>query len=118
MNFWNKITIGAKFLFGGWESALDYLLGFLNDYLAKPNIAENAKKVYDTASWAVSWFSKLENFVPQKWHNEYASILHVALSIVDVAADGQISSDEINDLVEAFKIAKAKWDEDDEPETK
>ena len=46
MNLWNKLTLGTKFLFGGWESALDYLLGFLNTYLAKDGVSKKVTKAF------------------------------------------------------------------------
>lgn len=112
MSFWNKITIGTKFLFGGWESALDYLLGFLNDYLAKPGVAEKVEKVRDTASWALDWLLKLKTYVPTKWHNEYNAVTDVVADVIKVANDGKISTDEIKALTQSFADAKAKWDED------
>lgn len=114
MNFWNKITIGAKFLFGGWESALDYLLGFLNDYLAKPDVAGKVKQVYDTATWALDWLLKLKVYIPVKWRGEYGIITDVVADVVSVAGDGKITVDEIKALGASFTEAKTKWEEDDD----
>lgn len=114
MNFWNKITIGCKFLFGGWESALDYLLGFLNDYLAKPGVADKVKQVYDTATWALNWLLKLKVYIPVKWRGEYGIITDVVADVVSVAGDGKITVDEIKALAASFAEAKTKWEEDDE----
>lgn len=112
MNFWNKVTIGTKFLFGGWESALDYLLDFLNGYLSKPNVSENVKKVYDTAKWALDWMLKLQSYVPEKWKNESGAIISVIHNILLVVEDGKIHTDELKVLTNAFYDAKAKWYED------
>lgn len=112
MNLWNKITLGTKFLFGGWESALDYLLGFLNDFLAKDGIADKVKKVYDTAKWGLDWLYKLRPYVPLKWCTEYEVIMDVIGDVLSVAKDGKIESAELTALAAAFKEAKAKWDED------
>lgn len=112
MSFWNKITIGAKFLFGGWESALDYLLGFLNNYLAKPGVAEKVKEVHSTARWALDWLLDLSPFIPEKWKVEYGIIMNLVADIVSVAADGKVEAKELADLIETFREAKEKWDED------
>lgn len=112
MSFWNKITIGAKFLFGGWESALDYLLGFLNDYLAKADVAAKVKEVHSTALWALDWLLKLSAFIPEKWRDEYAIIMSLVGDIVAVAKDGKVEAKELTALAESFKEAKEKWDED------
>lgn len=112
MTLWNKITIGCRFLFGGWESALDYLLGFLNDYLAKPSVAEKVKEVHDTARWALNWMLKISAYIPEKWRDEYAIIMNLIGDIVAVAADGKVEAKELSDLIETFRKAKEKWDED------
>lgn len=112
MSFWQKITMGTKFLFGGWESALDYLLKILNEFLAKPSIAENVKKVYDTCIWALNWLLKIKTYVPQKWLNEYNAITDVVADVLSVAADGQLTTEEVIALGDSFREAKAIWDED------
>lgn len=112
MNLWNKLTLGTKFLFGGWESALDYLLGFINGYLAKPNIADKVEKVRDTAAWALDWLLKLKVYIPAKWHNEYNAVTDVVADIIAVANDGKLTAEEVKSLAIAFNEAKAKWDED------
>lgn len=112
MNLWNKLTLGTKFLFGGWESALDYLLNFLNAYLAKENIANKVEKVRDTAAWALNWLLKLGEYVPDKWRNEYGAITDVVADVIAVANDGKLTATEIKALAASFAEAKAKWDED------
>ena len=112
MNLWNKITLGTKFLFGGWESALDYLLGFLNDYLAKDGVADKVAKVRDTCAWALNWLLKLQNYVPVKWQVEYRAVLDVVADVIAVANDGKLTAAELTALAESFKEAKRKWEED------
>lgn len=112
MNLWNKLTLGTKFLFGGWESALDYLLGFLNDFLAKPNIAGKIAKVRDTAVWALDWLFKLKIYVPTKWHNEYNAVVDVVADVIAVANDGKLTTAELTGLATSFAEAKAKWEAD------
>lgn len=112
MSFWQKITMGTKFLFGGWESALDYLLKILNEFLSKPSIAGNIKKVYDTCTWALNWLLKIKPYIPEKWLNEYNAITDVVADVLSIAADGQLTTEEVIALGDSFKEAKAKWDED------
>lgn len=112
MNLWNKIKLGTKFLFGGWESALDYLLTFLNEYLCKSGIDKKVSEITETASWALEWLNKLEKYVPEKWNNEYFAIRDVVADIICVTKDGQITIEEIRHLSLSFSEAKAKWDED------
>ena len=112
MNLWNKIKLGTKFLFGGWQSALDYLLEFFNDYLGKENVAPNVAKVVKTAKWVLDWLVKLTPYVPKKWLNEYVAISGVVADIIAVANDGKLDSDEISALADSFKEAKKRWEED------
>lgn len=112
MNIWNKLTLGTKFLFGGWESALDYLLSFLNTYLAKENIANKVDKVRDTAAWALDWLMKLRVYVPTKWRNEYNAVIDVVADVIAVANDGKLTATEIKALATSFTEAKKMWDAD------
>ena len=112
MKLWNKIKLGTKFLLGGWEPALDYLLEFFNDYLGKENVAPNVAKVVETAKYVLDWLVKLTPYVPEKWRNEYDAISGVVADIIAVAKDGKLDSDEIVALVDSFKEAKKKWEED------
>ena len=112
MSFLNKITLGTKFLFGGWESALDYLLGFLNDYLARDNVAAKVDKVRKTCSWALDWLLKLRAYVPEKWRTEYSIIVDIIADVIAVANDGKLTADEMRGLAQSFSDAKLKWEED------
>ena len=38
MNLWNKIVLGFKFFFRGFESATDYALMLLNEYLLSDGV--------------------------------------------------------------------------------
>ena len=110
MNLWNKLTLGAKFLFGGWEAALDYLLNFLNDYLAKPNVADKAAKLRSTCEYALTFLNRLKEYVPEKWQNEFNAIVDVVADIVVVAKDNRITAAEIKALAASFAEAKRMWD--------
>lgn len=112
MSFWNKIVIGSKFLFGGWESALEYLLRFLNEYLNKPEVAKNVEKINDTAAWALGWLAKLRKYVPSKWFNKYDAIVVVLSEILAITEDKLLTVDECKRLTTAFMEAKAKWEQD------
>lgn len=113
MNLWNKITLGAKFLFGGWETALDYLLGFLNTYLAKDGVSEKVTKVRETCAWALDWLLKLRVYVPTKWHNEYNAITDVVADVIAVSRDNRITAAEIKAFAASFAEAKKMWDADE-----
>lgn len=112
MNLWNKITLGTKFLFGGWECALDYLLDFFNSYLAKDGVASKVDKARETAAWALDWMLKIKIYIPHKWRGEYDTITSIIADVISVANDGKLTTEEVKALGAAFAEAKAKWDED------
>lgn len=112
MNLWNKLTLGTKFLFGGWEAALDYLLNFLNDYLAKPNVADKAEKLRTTCEYALNTLLRIKEYVPEKWQNEFNAILDVVADIIAVSRDNRITAAEVKVLAASFAGAKQMWDAD------
>ena len=112
MNLWNKMTLGTKFLFGGWEAALDYLLNFLNEFLARPNIADKAVKLRNTCEYALNFMLRLKEYVPEKWQKEFNAILDVVADIIAVTRDNRITAEEVKTLAASFAEAKKMWDED------
>lgn len=112
MNLWNKITLGTKFLFGGWEAALDYLLNFLNEFLARPNVADKAAKLRSTCEYALNFMLRLKEYVPEKWQNEYNAIIDVVADIIAVTRDNRITAEEVKTLAASFAEAKKLWEED------
>ena len=67
MSLWNKIVIGTKFLFGGFESATDYALQLLNKYLAKDKVAANVQKAREYVENILGFLRKYQDFCPGKW---------------------------------------------------
>lgn len=114
MTLWNKISLGARFLFGGWDSALDYLLNILNDFLKREKVEPHVKSVYNFCNTATTWLDKLRIYIPEKWQDEYDGIVTITAELAVITADGQLEAEEIQKLVDRFVEAKAKWEEDDE----
>lgn len=109
MNLWNKIVIATKFVFGGFESATDYLLKILNDFLSKGNIAEGVKKAREFVQSILQYMKKYEKYCPAIWATHYEKLMAAVQTLVDVFEDGKVTSEEIENAVKAVKAAIEDW---------
>jgi len=109
MNLWNKIVLGTKFLFGGFESATDYLLGLLNSFLGKDNIAEKIQKTVEFVSTILKYMKKYEKYCPAIWATDYLKLMSVIQVLVDVFKDGKVESAEIQKAIDEVKSAIDDW---------
>lgn len=113
MTFWQKITIGTKFLFGGFESATDYALGLLNNFLstASPTVAWIVKAV-TLARTVYGYLVKYSEYCPSKWRDEYNAVLDAVGTTADSLSDLKLTSEEIKEVTGKFKAVHASWMED------
>ena len=109
MGLWNKIVLGAKFMFGGFESATDYVLKLLNDYLSKDGIADRVQKVREFTLTALSYIKKYEKYCPAIWANDYLRLEAVIQTLVDSFEDGNLSKEEIEKTIASVKDAIDNW---------
>lgn len=113
MSTWQKIVTGTKFLFGGFESAVDYLLNtVLNPYLQTEAVAANVKKAYNTAKTVYDFLVKYRRFCPTAWLTEYDATLRAVDAMVSVFEDGRVTREEIFAVVEAVQSARAAYMKD------
>ena len=105
MTLWNKIVLGTKFLFGGFESATDYLLNLLNEFLLKENVAENVQKTREYVVTILGYLKKYEKYCPAIWAVYYEKLENSVQAFGDILQDGKVTSDE----VEKVKAAIADW---------
>ena len=109
MSLWNKIVLCTKFVFGGFESATDYILNLLNEFLCNVNIAERVNKIRDFAETAVTYLRKYEKYCPAVWASDYAKLMGVVQTLVDILEDGKVSSEELEKAIAAVKDAIEEW---------
>ena len=109
MNLWNKIVLGAKFLFGGFESATDYLLDLLNSFLGKENVSGKIKKALDFVSTVIEYMKKYEKYCPAIWANDYLKLIDVLQMLVNVLDDSKVTPEEIEKAIQAVKDAIDEW---------
>lgn len=109
MNLWNKIVLGSKFLFGGFESATDYLLGLLNEFLGKENVTAKIRKALEFVSTILKYMKKYEKYCPAIWANDYLKLISVLEMLVGVLDDSKVTADEIKKAIDAVKDAIDEW---------
>lgn len=109
MNLWNKIVLGTKFLFGGFESATDYLLGRLNKYLAKEGVSGKIQKALAFVETILKYLKKYEKYCPAIWTNDYLKLLDILQKFVGVLDDGKVTADEIEKAVAVVNDAIDEW---------
>lgn len=105
MNLWNKIVLGTKFLFGGFESAVDYLLMLLNEFLAKEKISGDIQKVRAFVTDVLKYMHKYEKYCPAIWVTHYERLMDTIQVFVDVLEDNKVTPEE----VEKVKAAIEEW---------
>lgn len=107
----SKFKLVLKFLFGGGESALDYVLDCANTLAAKLPDAKKedikgylaiAKKTLDTLD-AVSWLC------PARWQKAYWATTYAFADLVDALDDLTLTADELAKVANAFQLAYAAW---------
>lgn len=109
MTFWNKLVLGSKFLFGGFESATDYLLKLLNDFLSGGKIAERIQKAREFVASILAYMKKYEKYCPAIWASHYEKLEAAIQTLVDVFEDGQVSAEELEKAIADVKAAIDDW---------
>lgn len=109
MNLFNKIVLGMKFMFGGFESATDYLLGLLNEFIGKDNIAGKIQKALEFVSTILKYMKKYEKYCPAIWAGDYLKLIEVLQTLVNILDDSKVTSDEIQAAIAAVKDAIKEW---------
>ena len=109
MNIWDKLIVGIKVIFCGFESATDYLFKLLNNWLSDPDIAVKVETYYGKAVSVYSFLVKYQRFCPAAWMDAYKETLVAVKNLIDVFADGKVEQKEIQDAIEGFKKAYEAW---------
>lgn len=112
MSFWKKLTIGMKFLFGGFESATDYALKLLNDYLSKEKVADRVAKAREYVETILGYLRKYQSFCPSIWTVHYEKLLSAVETLCGVFADNQVTKNEIEKAIADVKAAIDEWMKD------
>ena len=115
----SKLKLIWKFLFGGREGVLDYVLDVANNFVAEISSAKqnelkgylkNAQSILDTLT-GLKWLC------PSKWRKAYLLTISAFADVVTALGDLAISSDEITGIVASFQSAYCAWRTDDSVST-
>ena len=109
MNTWNKIILGVKIVFGGFESATDYLLGLLNEFLSKDGVAKRVQDVREFGTTVLTYMKKYEKYCPAIWAPHYEKLEAVVGTLVDITEDGQLTTEELEKTIADVKAAIDEW---------
>lgn len=109
MSLWNKLVLGTKFLFGGFESVTDYLLKLLNKFLSGGKISERIQKAREYVATILGYLKKYEKFCPAIWCTHYEKLLAAVQTLLDVFADNRVTPDELDKAIADIKAAITAW---------
>ena len=109
MNLWNKIVLGSKFIFGGFESATDYLCKLFNSFITKDNVAGKIKSAREFVLSVLSYMKKYEKYCPAIWANDYLKLQEAIQTFADVFEDGKVTAEEIEKAIDSVKSAINEW---------
>ena len=105
----SKFKIAVKWLFGGPEAVIDYVLDVLNSFLAKSNITAHIDNAMQLANRVLKVLRGYQKWCPQKWETEYLATISAVESVCVALSDASITKDEINHVTDKFKLAYAAW---------
>ena len=109
MSIWNKIVLGTKFLFVGFESATDYAIHLLNKFLGNSEVIENTQKARAYVGKILGFMRKYQRFCPVIWVKDYEALLVAVQTLSDAFEDNQLSIEEVNKAIADFKAAVEEW---------
>lgn len=115
----SKLKIAFKYLFGGMEAVVDYLLDIVNQALAAidPTKRKKIAAAYNTLCKVLATMTSLAWLVPTKWQNAYKATLSAVADAADALADFKIEAAELTKVKDAFNAAVLAWRGGDVPDT-
>lgn len=115
----SKLKIAFKYLFGGMEDVVDYLLDIVNQALAAIDPDKRAKiaAAYNTLCKVLATLTALAWLVPTKWQSAYKATLGAVADAADALADLKIEAAELTKVRDAFNAAVLAWRGGDVPDT-
>ena len=115
----SKFKIAFKYLFGGMESVVDYLLDIANAALAAIDPDRRAKiaAAYNTLCKVLATMTALAWLVPTRWQSAYRMTIAAVSDAADALADFKIEAAELTKVRDAFSAAITAWRAGDVPDT-
>ena len=115
----SKFKLVWKFLTGGREAVLDYILEIANNLVGKLATAkqDEIKGYLATAEKILDKLDSLSWLCPSKWQNAYTVTLAAFADVIAALSDLKVTPDEVNGVIAAFQNAYCSWHTDDEVKT-
>lgn len=112
----SKFKIVIKFLFGGKEAVLDYVLDVANDFVAKLGEKKQTelKGYLLQARKILAALEKYSNLCPNKWIEPYMETVEAFSHIVDALDDLKVTPEEIVAIYTSFTKAYSTWRSNDD----
>ena len=115
----SKFKIVWKFLTGGREAVLDYILEVANNLVGKLATAkqDEIKGYLATAQGILNKLDAYSWLCPAKWQNAYGLTLAAFADVISALSDLKVTADEVTGVIAAFQNAYCSWHTDDEVKT-
>ena len=112
----SKWTIAWKYLFGGVDSVVTYVLGVLNKAIASitPGNKTKVLAALNTAKRVLAVLKALTWLCPTKWQTAYAETVAAVETVVTALEDLEITVEELDRVRKAFVAAVAAWNDGDD----
>lgn len=107
----SKFTIAWKFITGGREGVIDYVLDVSNNFANKlPDAKKEDLKAYlATARGILGTLESLSWLCPSKWRRAYALTVQAFADLVAALDDLKFTPDELKAVCDAYRLAYAAW---------
>ena len=115
----SKIKLALKYLFGGIDSVVEYLLDIVNQALGKIDPQNRAKiaAAFNTVQKVLATLRAMQWLCPTKWQSAYSVTIQSVMAVVSALEDMEISSADLTRIKDAFNAAVTAWRTDDVPDT-
>lgn len=92
-----------------FEEVVAYALNVLNTFISTPNVSTKVAKAYETVVKVLSVLNRFADWCPQKWREDFDKIRTIVEKVAMAFADGKVTKDELDSVVDLFRIEYAKW---------
>ena len=115
----SKIKLALKYVFGGIDSVVEYLLDIVNQSLGRIDPQNRAKiaAAFNTTQKVLSTLSAFQWLCPTKWQSAYSVTIQSVKAVVDALEDMEITADDLSRIKDAFNAAVIAWRGGDVPDT-
>lgn len=110
MTIWQRAALRFLKWFAPLETLCDVALQYLNDYLARTNVAKNVQKAVKVIGLVLPILEAAKDVFPDRWREEFAALVSSVAQLKATLEDGSVSPAELQALVEGVKTGIDKWE--------